>query len=239
MISNLTIIYPLFNEENRLPKNFFHIIKYLKYEKNRKIELILVDDGSRDKSLELIKNFKKKYKSKFNIKIVSLRINKGKGFAIYRGISKAKYEWILTLDIDHSVNLNQLNLWEKKNYISNDTFVYIGSRTHKNSEVKKLLVRSFLGTIFSFINKLLFRIELTDTQCGFKLYKKNIAKKCFKNLIRTRYEYDIEVIIKLKKNKIKIKELPVKWTHKKDSKVNIFIDPLKMFLGILILKFYY
>lgn len=239
MISNLTIIYPIFNEENRLPKSFFHIIKYLKHEKNRKIELILVDDGSRDKSLELIKNFKKKYKSKFNIKIVSLRINKGKGFAIYRGISKAKYEWILTLDIDHSVNLNQLNFWEKKNYISNDAFVYIGSRTHKDSEVKKLLVRSFLGKIFSFIIKLLFRIELADTQCGFKLYKKNIAKKCFKNLIRTRYEHDIEVIIKLKKNKIKIKELPVKWIHKKDSKVNIFIDPLKMFLGILILKFYY
>ena len=239
MISNLTIIYPLFNEENRLPKNFFHIIKYLKYEKNRKIELILVDDGSRDKSLELIKNFKKKYKSKFNIKIVSLRINKGKGFAIYKGVSQAKYEWILTLDIDHSVGLNQLNIWEKKNYISNDTFVYIGSRAHKNSEVKKLLVRSFLGTIFSFIIKLLFRIDIADTQCGFKLYKKKIAKKIFRNLMRPSYEHDIEVIIKLKKYKIEIKELPVKWTHKKHSKVNIFIDPLKMFLGILLLKFYY
>ena len=55
MISNLTIIYPIFNEENRLPKSFFHIIKYLKYEKNRKIELILVDGGRRGKILELIK----------------------------------------------------------------------------------------------------------------------------------------------------------------------------------------
>lgn len=239
MISNLSIIFPLFNEENRLPRSLLKIIKFLKSEKKRKIEIILVNDGSRDKSLQLINAFKKKNKSKFNIKIVSLPINKGKGFAIYEGIKCAKYEWILTSDIDHSVSLSQLNIWEKKNYILDNNFTYIGSRTHKNSIVNKLLLRSFLGGIFSLIIKLLFKIKLTDTQCGFKLYKKNIAKKCFRNLIRPGYEHDIEVIIKLKKYKIKIIELPVKWTHKKHSKVNIFIDPLKMFLGILILKFYY
>ena len=60
MISNLSIIFPLFNEENRLPKSLSKIIKFLKSEKKRKIEIILVNDGSRDKSLQLINSFKKK-----------------------------------------------------------------------------------------------------------------------------------------------------------------------------------
>jgi len=239
MIKNLSIIFPLYNEENRLLKSFNKILKYCKKEKNRKLQIIFVNDGSSDKSFQLLSSFKKKNEKKFKITLVNIDQNRGKGFAINKGINYAIYDWILTTDIDHSVNLDQINNWEKKGFINKNTFVYIGSRTHRDSKVKKIFLRHLMGMVLSLFIKLFFNIHLSDTQCGFKLYKKKIAKIIFKKLIRPRYEHDVEIIIRLILKKIKFQELPVKWKHEKQSKVNIFFDPFKMFLGIIILKLYY
>ena len=137
------------------------------------------------------------------------------------------------------MSLNQLIFWEKQKLITPNYSVYIGSRVHKKSKVKKIFLRHLLGVIMGLFVKYLHGINFLDTQCGFKLYKKNVAKKIFKKILRPRFEHDVEIILKLRSYKIKIKELPVKWKHKKESKVNIFLDPIKMFFGILILKLYY
>ena len=73
---------------------------------------------------------------------------------------------------------------------------------------------------------------MKDTQCGYKLYKTSVAKKIFKKLKSNGFEHDLELVMLLKKYNITIKELPVYWTHKNDSKLNIFYDPLKMLIGI-------
>ena len=82
-------------------------------------------------------------------------------------------------------------------------------------------------------------LNIKDTQCGFKLYEKKIAKLIFLKLKDFGFSHDIELILLLKNKKIKIKELPVKWVHKKDSKLNLFWDPIKMFFGIFITKLRY
>ena len=78
---------------------------------------------------------------------------------------------------------------------------------------------------------------MKDTQCGFKLYKKQVAKSIFSKLSRFGFDHDLEIVLLLKSKHIRIKELPVKWIHKEHSKVNIFLDPIKMFIGILIIRF--
>ena len=80
---------------------------------------------------------------------------------------------------------------------------------------------------------------MKDTQCGYKLYKKTIAKLVFSKLKNQGYEHDMEIILLLKLRNIGIKELPVKWKHKKYSKINVFWDPIKMFIGMLIIRFRY
>ena len=91
----------------------------------------------------------------------------------------------------------------------------------------------------SFLASLILNIEIKDTQCGYKLYKKSLAKNIFRKLRDYGFNHDLEIILILKKKRTKIKELPVKWKHKNNSRLNIFIDPIKMLIGIFLIKFRY
>ena len=241
MIKSLSIIFPVFNEELRLKSSFNHIKSFLKKKKKLKIEIIFVDDGSKDNSYNLIvkfvNNFKLKNKVKF--KIVKSETNLGKGAALKLGVEKAAYDWILTTDIDMSVSLFQISAWEKKKLIEKKHSVYFASRSHKKSIVERNFIRKVLGDIGSFLISIILNINIKDTQCGYKLYKRQHAKFAFSKLKNCGWDHDIELILLLKSKNIAIKELPIKWMHKENSKVNIFLDPIKMFIGILIIRFRY
>ncbi len=239
MIKKLSIIFPLFNEEKRLKKTFLEIVNFKKKAKNRKIEIIFVDDGSDDKSKLLIHNFINKIKSKkFILKYYKLKKNMGKGFALKFGVQRSSMPWILTTDIDLSVPLSQVIKWEKLKFARTKNVIF-GSRNLENSKVDKKLTRYILGKIFNFFVSKILNINLSDTQCGFKLYNSKIAKKIFSKLTNFGFTHDLELVILFQIEGVKIKELPVKWTHKMGSKLNILIEPIKMFLNILYLKFKY
>ena len=240
MINKISIIFPIYNEEKRLSKSLIDIEDFIKLEKSLKTQIIFVNDGSKDRSLKLLFSFKNKIKKKnIKITIIDIKKNVGKGRAISQGIAQVLYSWVLTSDIDMSVKLKQFMDWKKQKFIKKNYSVYIGSRAHNKSIVKKTFLRHMLGLIMGYIVNFLFNLNHLDTQCGFKLYKKEIAKKAFNKLIRPRYEHDVEVMIRLKLKKIEVIELPVKWVHKPNSKLNIIYDPIKMFIGILILKLNY
>ena len=239
MINELTIIFPLFNEEKRLKKTFSEIQKFKKKVRKKKIEIIFVDDGSQDKSKSLLDSFIHKVSSKkFNIKYIKLRKNMGKGFALKVGIKKSSLKWILTTDIDLSVPLSQILDWEKNNYLKEKKVIF-GSRNHQRSKVNKNFLRYILGKFFNFFVNTILCISLLDTQCGFKLYKSSIAKKIYSKLTNYGFTHDLELVLILNQKKIEIIELPVKWSHKSGSKVNIFLDSIKMFLNIIFLRFKY
>ena len=231
MINSITIIIPFYNEEKRIKKSLEQIIKY---KKKIKTEFILVNDGSNDESKLIVRDYLKKKK---NIKLINLKKNYGKGYAIKKGIENSKNEWVLTTDIDFSVPLDQISVWIKKKYIKKNCNIYFASRSHKKSKVTAKLHRVILGIIFKFIIYIFLRIKIKDTQCGYKLYKKKVAKKIFKKLQTNRFEHDLEIVMHSKKLNYTITELPVRWVHKSDSKVNLFTDPFKMFFGILYLKY--
>ena len=240
MIKSLSIVFPLFKEEKRLSK-LLREIKKFSFNNKLDIEFILINDGSTDKSLHLLKNFKK-INNKLNFNIISYKKNKGKGYALKKGVLKASNKWILTMDVDLSVDLSQINEWGKKKYIKESIDIYFGSRLLKNSNIDARKHRVFMGKIFNFILNILINkkfIKIEDTQCGFKLYKSSFAKKIFKNIKENGYIHDVEVLIILNKKKYRIKELPVKWVHIEGSKINIFRDSFKMFLGLFRLKLRY
>ena len=230
IINSLSIVIPIFNEERRLQKSLRKIIKFIK---NKKVEVIFINDGSTDLSLKTLEEFKKNNKK---IKIINLKKNIGKGGAIRRGIKKAKYQWILTIDIDLSVPITEILSWLKNNYINNKNYIYFGSRSNKKSKVRSKIYRDIFGKILSILINLLLDIKITDTQCGFKLYKNKIAKKLFSKITRTGYEHDIELTLLARNHNITIKELPVTWTHKTGSKVNLLVDSIKVLWSIIILK---
>ena len=125
----------------------------------------------------------------------------------------------------------------KKKLIHRKSFVYFGSRTHEKSIIKKNILRDVLGDIMRFFVSTILNIKMKDTQCGYKLYKKAVAKLIFSKLKNCGFVHDVELVLLLKSKRIKIRELPVKWTHKNSSSLNILWDPIKMLVGIFLLKF--
>ena len=226
---SISIIFPIYNEAKRLP-NLFKNIK-----KNKKISYILVNDGSTDNSDKLIKNFIKN-NNEIKIKYLKYRINRGKGFSIKMGINSCRNNWILTADTDLSVEISQINKWLIKGYLNENDYIYWGSRSNDLSKVNADKNRVFMGKIFKLLLKIFFNISFEyDTQCGFKLYNKK-AKKIFTELKLNGFCHDVELFLLCQKFKLRINFLPVKWKHKKNSKINFF-TPFKMLIELFYLKF--
>ena len=232
MNNSLTIIFPFYNEENRINKSLDKISKFVKFNISLDLEIIFVNDGSNDRTDKIIHEFLEINDKKI-YKYFKKNKNMGKGYALKIGVKNAEKDWILTSDIDLSVPLEQIKLWKDKNKIEADSKVYFGSRNVGDSKVVKKFYRFILGTIFNNLIKFLFKININDTQCGFKLYEKEIAKDIFEKLETFGFAHDIELVIILNAQGIKIKELPVNWTHISGSKLNIFLDTFKMLIDIL------
>jgi dolichyl-phosphate beta-glucosyltransferase len=231
---NLSIVLPVFNEEIRLKKTLPSLGKFLKDSKNNKIELIFISDGSTDETNKIINDFinSKKYK----ISLIKYKKNIGKGYAVKKGVLKARNQWILICDADLSVHPNQFDKWFDNHMIILNKCAYYGSREHKHSRVKASITRLILGFFFRILIKFLFNINLSDTQCGFKVFHRSYAKRIFNKIKSYRFSFDVELTILLKKNKIKVIELPLKWTHKSGSKLSILKDIPRMFFDLLKIK---
>jgi len=239
MIKDLSIVFPSYNEEKRLKNTFKQILKLKKKLKKKQLEVIFVDDGSFDSSKNLINNFRETQKKKgLKIKSILFEKNIGKGFALKKGVEKCTKKWILTSDIDLSVPLDQVLKWEETNLIKKK-IIYFGSRNLSGSKVIKKKYRHILGTILNFFTNKILNINIKDTQCGYKLYEKSKAKKLFSKLMIKGFAHDLELVLIARKLSFSIDELPIKWTHKDGSKVNIFFEPIKMFLILLFLKIKY
>ena len=238
MIKSISIILPFYNEEKRLSKSLNHISLFLSQNKKLKKEIIFVDDGSVDNSNLIIKRYLKKKFSNSQLKLFHSKENLGKESALKIGVKKARHEWILTADIDMSVPLNKFLKWDKKNLLKNN-LIFFGSRDHPNSKVDSKLLRKILGNILKLINKYLFSISIQDTQCGYKIYKKKMAKKIFSKLKTKGFSHDIELILLSKIEGSNPVELPVEWKHKTNSKLNVLTEPFKMFLSLIKIKILY
>jgi len=238
MINSLSLVFPVFNEESRINNSLSKIKKFILNSKLEYLEIVFVDDGSKDNTYSIIQNFILLFKKNIKIKFILLRNlkNIGKGYSLKKGINHCRAEWILTSDIDLSVTLSHYLRWSQNKILDKNCFVYFGSRNHISSNVKKNFLRYLLGCFFRTVIYFLFRIKLFDTQCGYKLYKNKIARKLFSKLKDKRFAHDVEIVLLANSMKILIKEMPVKWVHKKNSKINIFKDIFVMFWDLLIIK---
>ena len=114
MIRSISIVFPCYNEADRLKYTFNDIKKFQEKKITNNFEIIFINDGSSDDTFQILKKYKNENaKLDKKIKIISYQNNKGKGYALKKGIKIARFDWILTLDADISVSINQLNNWIK------------------------------------------------------------------------------------------------------------------------------
>lgn len=207
----LSIIIPCYNEENRIKNNLPRIINYL--EKNQPdYEVIMVIDLGKDQTLDIIKKIKGK-KTRFIIN----KKRMGKGHAVKQGILASKGDYVLFLDIDLSTPMEE---FPKLFQYMNDYDIAIGSRALNNSKVlKKRIDRKILGSLGNVLIQIFLFKGIKDTQCGFKIFKKEAAKKIFSLQKNTGFGFDFETLFLAKKFNYKIREVPITWSHVGNSKV--------------------
>lgn len=211
----LSIIIPAYNEEERITDTLNSFHEYMS-KKPISYELLIVDDGSSDKTIEVVEKLKS---SISNLRLIALPENKGKGAAVREGMLAAKGEIRLFSDADGATPIEELDkvirpIQEKQSDIS------IGSRYHKTSDVQKK--QPLYRVIWSRLaNKIIQRMLLpgvVDPHCGFKAFSSEAANAIFRLSKINEWSFDLEVLALAKNMNYRMAEIPVKWVHDDRSK---------------------
>jgi len=214
----LSIVVPAYNEEKRLPKTLVEIDKYLR-KQSYEYEIIVVNDGSKDKTAEIVKSLKFKVQ---NLKLIDNKENKGKGAVVRQGLLEAEGEYRLFTDADNSTSIDQVE--KLLPYFKEGFDIVIGSRDVKGAVISnpQPWYRIILGNVFNLMVQIITGLwGIWDTQCGFKALSANVANDIFPRCKINRWAFDPEILIIAKKLDYKIKEVPIVWENDPESKVKL------------------
>ena len=226
----LSVIIPAYNEEKRLPKTLEEIDKYLR-KQDYDYEILVVNDGSKDKTVEIAKGLISKIK---NLIVTGYKKNQGKGYAVRFGMLEAKGDYRLFTDADNSTSIDHVEkIWPefKKGFD-----IIIGSRDIKGAVLdppQPWIRKLILGEGFKLYRKIIIGLwGIEDTQCGFKCFTKKATEKIFQKCRINRFAFDPEFLVIAKKLGYEIKEIPIYWKNDPESKVK-FKSIIKMALDLI------
>jgi len=226
----LSVIIPAFNEEKRIGITLERLYGFLR-NKNYDYEVILVDDGSTDSTVNIADQSKLAQKNK--LRLLSNGANRGKGFSIRNGMMNARGQYVLFSDADLSTPIEEMD--KLFSFLVKDYDIAIGSRGIQGADVREHqpFYREWMGKIFNFFVQIFVFKGIFDTQCGFKLFKAHVAKKIAPCLKINGFSFDVELLYVAKRRGYKIKEVPVVWINSPKSKVRPVFDSLMMFKELL------
>lgn len=220
----LSIVIPAYNEEARIASTLEAVSEYLSFQTYTS-EVLISDDGSRDDTLAICREFAKAHSS---FKILHAERNQGKGAAVRSGISKASGEYILMCDADLATPIQELGgFWER---IREGADIVIASRPLKESHLvrRQPFYRELAGRAFNHAVRVMAVPNVRDTQCGFKLFSGEAARRVFPLCSLNGFSFDIEVLHIAQKLGFSIVEAAVHWYHQPGSKVRVLRDGLRM-----------
>jgi dolichyl-phosphate beta-glucosyltransferase len=230
---HLSVVIPAYNEEERLPSTIREIEAFLA-SKPYSWELIVVDDGSRDRTVEIARQTFSRPESRVDCN----PRNMGKGATVRRGMLLARGAFRLFTDADNSTPIQELDkLLARLESTGSD--VAIGSRALRESQLEQRqpFYREFMGRTFNRIVQFLAVPGIRDTQCGFKLFTAPSAEHVFKRQRLEGFSFDVEVLMLARSGGFKIEEVPVRWINSPSSRVSPIKDSAKMFLDVVRIRF--
>lgn len=226
---NISIIIPVFNEERRLSKTFNALLKFPLAEAFKNIEIIFVDDGSADGTAGLIKRFQENT----SVKLISYPLNRGKGYAVRRGMLEAKNDYALFLDADMSTPLEEFRKFVP--LMERGAHVIIGTRKAAGAKILKSqpYLRQKMGEVYTALANLATGAGVSDFTCGFKCFSREAVGKIFPHAKIDRWSYDAEILYLAGLRNYKIEEIPVLWQNDEDSRVRLGKDALQSFTDLV------
>ena len=223
-----SIIIPAYNEEKRLPAYLHEIITYFD-DRGESYEVIVVDDGSQDGTRSVVECFRANAPS---VRLIKLAENRGKGCAVRTGMLEARGILRLFTDADGATPIAETERLEDA--ITAGADIAVGSRAVRDPTrtVQARAFRKMSGSIFNIAVRSLGVTGITDTQCGFKLFRAPVARALFSVLQCDGFSFDVELLFLGQRWKYRIDEVPVHWTEQAGSKVRIIRDGQRMLYDI-------
>lgn len=219
-----SIVVPAYNERARIGKTLEQIVEHLR-EQKWSAEIVVVDDGSRDDTFQVVSDFSSRNPE---VRIIQNPGNQGKGYAVRNGMLNARGEVLLFTDADLSSPISEATkLFEA---LEKGADVAIGSRWLDPSLqfVRQSLKRQALSRIYNLFLRVVLTFPYRDTQCGFKAFTRAAAEKIFPQQRITRWGFDPEILFLAHRMGLKVMEVPVRWGHDDRSKIHPIRDGLRM-----------
>jgi dolichyl-phosphate beta-glucosyltransferase len=224
-----SIIIPAYNESQRIAASLNKIIAYTS-EQKWMTEILVVNDGSRDNTSDIVREYAKSHPQ---VRLIENPGNRGKGYTVRHGMSQATGEILLFTDADLSSPIQE----SKKLFaaIQAGADVAIGSRwlQAELQTERQPLHRQLFGRIFNLLLRIILGLKYKDTQCGFKAFTRKAALALFPRQRIERWGFDPELLFLSQKYGLQIAEVPVEWAHDDRSKINPVVDGFKMFVEML------
>jgi len=217
---DILMVIPAHNEEAIIENTIQKVIDFMKKQKGYNWHLMIAENGSNDKTVSILEKLSKKYPKKlFSFKSISVR---SKSDAIKQAWFSKEADVYIHMDADLSTDISYLP--ELIEGIKEGKDIVIGSRTLKDSIVKRSFKRNFISFIYNIITRTLFSLDVKDLQCGFKAVNKRTLSEIVE---QTKYIsegfMDTEILILVANKNFKIKEIPIKWEDDRKSKFNFRI----------------
>ena len=218
----LSIVIPAHNEESRLPRTLRQIIVFLE-KQSYSSEVIIVENGSSDRTLELAREFATGHSNM----IVIHEEQRGKGNAVMRGMLEACGEYHFICDADLSMPIDEV-----RNFLPpliNDFDIAIASREAPGAiRYNEPFYRHWGGRAINMAIRLIILPGLNDTQCGFKCFRAEVTEDLFRQQTLMGWSFDIELLYLARRKNLRIKEIPIQWYFDPDSKVRAVRDAMRM-----------
>jgi dolichyl-phosphate beta-glucosyltransferase len=226
----VSLVIPVYNGQHMIVKTLNQVLDYF-LRQDYSFEIIVVDDGSTDNTAEILATFGR------NILVLRNEINRGKGFAVRRGVLAAHGKYVFFTDADLPFSLDPIPKFI--DYLDRKEFdLVIGSRSQRECEdmAKPSLVRRVASAVFTAFVSTIVVTGVTDTQCGFKGFKKDSSQFLFSRSRIDGFAFDVEVIYLAFKANMDIKRLPVSLKNCDRTSVKLFADSVRMGLDVLRIK---
>jgi glycosyltransferase involved in cell wall biosynthesis len=224
----VSIVVPAFNEASRIGESLRKIEEFLK-RVPWSAEIVIVDDGSTDKTAAIVSEA-----TIPGLRLIRSEKNHGKGHAVRAGVLDARGDYVIFSDADLSAPIEELQkLLTAAETQSAD--VVIGSRAVDRSFIEKHQSRGreVGGIIFNRIVRIVLGLKIHDTQCGFKMFRRQKIRPVFEKMTIEGFGFDPELLFLASKAGLKILEIPVRWSHAEGSKIRFMRDSVRMFTDLL------
>jgi len=218
----LSIVIPAYNEEQRLPRTLEEVFAFLQRQPYTS-EVLVVDNGSADRTLEIAQSYALKYS---NLRVIHEAV-RGKGLAVRTGMLAAQGEYRFMCDADFSMPIDEINRFLPPELDNFD--IAIASREVPGAvRYNEPYFRHFVGRVFNAMIRITALPGLQDTQCGFKCFREAAAESLFRQQTITGWSFDVEILFMARRRNMRIIELPINWYFNPESKINVWRDSLHM-----------